>query len=156
MVDSTDLPDLALELELEDPRSVKRRRQAQRQEESLVQDPVSAPKSMRPTASDQVIPSRASNEPSLILLDRNRREDAARTPSFPLTVDGNSGGDSAYDCKAGKKLLHFLRQPKSLLETVEQNDELGLDKGGAATLVRKMLGKLMLISSSCPGPGRTG
>ncbi|KAF1980118.1 hypothetical protein BU23DRAFT_562539 [Bimuria novae-zelandiae CBS 107.79] len=122
--------DVTLESALEDPRSSKRRRLAERQVENLILSPVATPKSTAlPTPSGDVSRSRASNEPSLGPLDSDNERDGARTsrPSPSDLHDEEDGGDSAQGRSTGEELLHSLRGSISPSEKIEGEQDIGSD-----------------------------
>ncbi|KAF1963877.1 hypothetical protein BU23DRAFT_138659, partial [Bimuria novae-zelandiae CBS 107.79] len=118
------------EPELEDPRSTKRRRPADRLAENLVCNPAPTPKpTPLPTPSDSASHSRASTEPSLRYLNSDRKRDAARNPrSSPSDLcTEDDGGDSAHNCRTSEGLLHSTRGSISSLESIEGEEYIGPD-----------------------------
>jgi len=122
------VPDLTPEPELEDPRSAKRRRPAERQAESLILDPI--PKSTPlPTPNGPDSRTRASNEPSPGPFDTDSKGDGAGCPVLPLNdlLDIENGGDSAHGRGIGEELLHSSRGLISPFEEIQGDQDMRPD-----------------------------
>ncbi|KAF2180323.1 hypothetical protein K469DRAFT_753528 [Zopfia rhizophila CBS 207.26] len=112
IISPTAVPDLTWEPELEDPRSAKRRRPAERQAESLILDPIPTPRSMPlPAPSGPDSRTGARNEPSPGPLDTDSKGDGAGSPVLPLNdlLDVENGCDGAHGRGTGEELLHSSR-----------------------------------------------
>ncbi|KAF1828186.1 hypothetical protein BDW02DRAFT_268295 [Decorospora gaudefroyi] len=127
--------DVMPELALEDPRSSKRRRLAERQVEKLILGPVATHKSTAlPTPSGDVSRSRASNEPSFGPLDSGNERNGVGTlrPSPSDLRDDEDGGDSAHSCRTSEELLYSLRGSISPSERIEREQDILSDSLGEA------------------------